>query len=223
MKYAYYFIFSQDGANSAFHESVGDSITYDLIHSQQEGQLNSPSSHIKSLLKTGLAKLPQIGFGLIMDLWRWEIFENPDRVSEWNDLWWRMHETFLGITKPTPDYNLKGEALDAAGKFHIIDNIPYIRYFLASFLQLQFYEAMCKQEPNWKGNLHDCQIRGSKRAGELLWNMMKKGTSRRWSEILKEMTGTNQIESKALLNYFEPLRVWLEQEIRRLNISNVGW
>lgn len=181
---------------------------------------------MKALLRTGLAKLPQIGFGLIMDLWRWELFENPNRVSEWNDLWWQLNENFLGVTKPHPDYNVNGEGLDAAGKFHIIDNIPYIRYFLGSFLQLQFYEAMCQQtysSSSWNGDMHHCQIRGSKRAGSLLWRMMEKGTSRHWSEILEEMTGSKQIESRPLLNYFEPLRLWLENELSRLNVNTVGW
>ncbi|ODM97383.1 Angiotensin-converting enzyme [Orchesella cincta] len=202
----------QEGANSAFHESVGDAITYDLRQHQDEPEW------IKSLLKTGLAKLPQIGFGLLMDLWRWEVFENPDKVLQWNDVWWEMNEQFLGITKPFPGYNTK-DGLDAAGKFHIIDNIPYIRYFLASFLQLQFYESMCKATENWDGNLHTCRIKGSKPAGAVLWNMMEKGTSRRWSEILEEMTGSSQIDSRPLLQYFEPLKLWLEREIRRLNLT----
>ncbi|CAL8109844.1 unnamed protein product [Orchesella dallaii] len=205
----------QEGANSAFHESVGDSITYDLRQHEDESQW------IKSLLKTGLAKLPQIGFGLLMDLWRWEVFENPNRVLQWNDVWWEMNEQFLGITKPFPGYNTK-DGLDAAGKFHIIDNIPYVRYFLASFLQLQFYEAMCKATEDWDGNLHTCRLKGSKPAGAVLWNMMEKGTSRHWTEILEETTGTQKIDSSPLLKYFEPLRLWLEQEIRRLNLT-VGW
>lgn len=210
----------QDGANTAFHEAVGDSITYDLIHYKQ----SQDKDYIQGLLRTGLAKLPQIGFGLIMDMWRWDIFEQADKVTKWNDLWWQLNEKYLGITKPAPDYNDKGEGLDAAGKFHIIDNIPYIRYFFASFLQLQFYESMCAATgTEFNGNLQNCRIRGSTQAGQILWNMMKQGTSRRWQEILMEMTGTDRIESRALLNYFDPLKIWLEREIERLNITSVGW
>lgn len=186
--------------------------------------IGSPNDFVKSILKTGLAKLPQIGYGLIMDLWRWKIFENPDKVTEWNDWWWQLNEEFLGITKPRPDYNVNGDGLDAAGKFHVIDNIPYIRYFLASFLQVQFYEAMCKaSDERWDGNLHRCEIKGSKEAGELLWSMMKQGTTRPWFQILQGMTGSSEIKSKTLLTYFEPLRTWLEYEITRNNIPTSVW
>lgn len=99
---------------------------------------------MKSLMKIGLAKLPQVGYGLIMDLWRWNVFENADAVPAWNDNWWKLNYELLGISKPEGygQNETDNDGLDAAGKFHIIDNIPYIRYFMASFLQIQFYEAM---------------------------------------------------------------------------------
>lgn len=157
------FTIFKDGANSAFQESVGDSVTYDL-----KPTFTSENSKIKSLLKTGLAKLPQVGYGLVMDLWRWNVFENEDAVSLWNQNWWDLHHEYLGVTKPAGYKIREDNVMDAAGKFHIIDNIPYIRYFLGSFLQVQFYEAMCTAA-GWKNDMHACQIRGSKDAGQLLW------------------------------------------------------
>ena len=49
--------------------------------------------------------------------------------------------------------NLKGlvspversaEDFDPAAKFHLSNNVPYIRYFVSFVIQFQFYEKMCK-------------------------------------------------------------------------------
>src|SRR2546430_12869826 len=53
------------------------------------------------------------------------------------------------------------EAFDAAAKFHIANNVPYMRYFLARILQYQFYKAACEQV-GWKGPLHRCSFYGAK-------------------------------------------------------------
>jgi len=100
-----------------------------------------------------------------MDLWRWGIFESKSSASTWNEFWWDLNYEYLGVWKPQGVPLTDG--LDATGKFHIIDNVPYMRYFLASFLQLQFFQAMC--EAGGQNNMHTCQLRGSKEAGQLLW------------------------------------------------------
>ena len=152
----------KDGANTAFHESVGDCLTYGLKSAHQDDD-----GGIENLLKIALARLPQIGFGLVMDLWRWYIFENEDKPETWNEQWWKLHEELLGISPPT-GYNTEG--LDATGKYHIVQNIPYIRYFLSSFLQLQFFEALCRHGGKEElRDLHECQLRGNEKAGTRLW------------------------------------------------------
>ncbi|CAG7704505.1 unnamed protein product [Allacma fusca] len=150
-----------------------------------------------------------------MDLWRWYVYENENSPETWNTYWWQLNYEFLGISPPT-GYTTEG--LDATGKYHVMENIPYIRYFLASFLQLQFFEALCEDYEN----IHDCQLRGNKKAGARLWRMMEKGSSEHWSVVLKEMTGFSEILSKPLLRYFEPVRSWLEAEVRKNNLT-VGW
>jgi hypothetical protein len=102
-------------------------VTYDLKPRSKKGH----DSHerpaglsMKSLFKTGLAKLPQVGFGLIMDMWRWKVFENEDAVTSWNSIWWSLNYEFLGISSPEGYQILGQDKLDPAGKFHIIDNVP---------------------------------------------------------------------------------------------------
>jgi len=38
---------------------------------------------------------------------------------------------------------------------------------------------------------------------------MSKGSSVPWPAVLKEMTGTDQLDSKPMLDYFKPLYDWL--------------
>ena len=42
-----------------------------------------------------------------------------------------------------PPVKRTGDDFDAAGKFHISNNVPYIRYFISFIVQFQFYEKMC--------------------------------------------------------------------------------
>lgn len=52
--------------------------------------------------------------------------------------------------------------------------------------------------------------------------MLKLGSSKPWQDAMEAMTGQRDILATPLLNYFEPLRVWLEAE----NIKNgdhIGW
>jgi hypothetical protein len=48
------------------------------------------------------------------------------------------------------------------------------------------------------------------------------GSSRPWPDAMEALTGQRNISARALLNYFEPLRIWLENENAR-NKEFVGW
>jgi peptidyl-dipeptidase A len=40
------------------------------------------------------------------------------------------------------------------------------------------------------------------------------GASKPWPEALEALTGEKQMDATAILEYFEPLRAWLEAEAR---------
>ena len=52
--------------------------------------------------------------------------------------------------------------------------------------------------------------------------LLKAGRARHWTEILEEMTGSRKMSAKPLLDYFEPLRRYLQHYIRAHNVP-VGW
>jgi peptidyl-dipeptidase A len=46
--------------------------------------------------------------------------------------------------------------------------------------------------------------------------MLTLGASKPWPEALKALTGEDRIDGSAILEYFAPLKVWLDAENKRL-------
>ncbi|XP_073984797.1 angiotensin-converting enzyme-like [Rhodnius prolixus] len=222
----------KDGANSAFQEAIGDTIMISVEspkHLQRIGILqNEPNEDLKIslLLHQALKKIPQLPFGLVMDKWRWNVMASKITPENYNKYWWHYRTLYEGIKPPVP----RGKYdFDAASKFHIDDNTPYIRYYLSEFLQFQLFEELCtitfedKPLQDWK--LSECDLYGSSKAGEKLRNLMSEGSSRPWYELLAELTSHKkkvQISSRSMLKYFTPLIEWLEYQIKKHDIP-IGW
>lgn len=96
----------------------------------------------------------------------------------------------------------------------------YKRYFVSLILTFQFHEALCRAS-NHTGPLHKCDIYNSKKAGEKLKNMMKKGSRVSWPIVLKEFTDgkSDRIDPTPMLEYFDPLLKWL----RKQNLTDTDW
>ena len=52
--------------------------------------------------------------------------------------------------------------------------------------------------------------------------LLEAGASKPWPEQLEAMTGSDKIDASAILQYFQPLSDWLDDEIANNNIP-VGW
>ncbi len=103
---------------------------------------------------------------------------------------------------------------DAGAKYHVPANTPYARYFLAAILQFQFHRALCR-EAGFNGPLYQCSIYGNKKAGEKLKQMLAMGLSKPWQEALKTMTGEDKMDATAIIDYFAPLKQWLDEENKK--------
>ena len=80
---------------------------------------------------------------------------------------------------------------------------------------------MCK-ESGYHGPLHRCSFYDNKAAGAKLNAMLEMGQSKPWPEALKVLTGETSIDAGALLEYFDPLKKWLDAQNASLN-STPGW
>lgn len=85
-----------------------------------------------------LMKIPQIPFEYIFDTFRWSLFSEQVSMENSNDYFWQLVEKYQGVKPPNNLFN-RQDLFDIGAKFHLADNTPYVRYFLASFLQAQIF------------------------------------------------------------------------------------
>jgi peptidyl-dipeptidase A len=205
------------GANDGFHEAIGDTIALSITpdYLQKIGLMNGvpdPAKDIGPLLKRALEKVAFLPFGYMVDQWRWQVYGGRATPENYDAAWWTLREKYQGISRPVPA--VPG-GFDAGAKFHVASDTPYARYFLADLLQFQFHRALCR-EAGYQGPLNRCSIYDNKAAGAKFQAMLTLGASKPWPEALKALTGEDRIDGSAILEYFAPLKVWLDAENKRL-------
>ena len=205
----------RNGANSGFHEAIGDAIVLSVnnpTHLKKIGFLThfTPNHEIELnfLMKMALQKLALLPFTYLVDKWRWNVFRGEITPENYNEKWWEMVKTFQGIEPPMP----RNESyFDAGALYQIATYKPYSRYYIAEFLQFQFYKSLCRLAGHL-GQLYLCDFYNSRKAGWKLKEMLALGASKHWSHTLKGLTGSDKINSSAILEYFKPLMQWLVTE-----------
>jgi peptidyl-dipeptidase A len=169
-------------------------------------------------MQRALDKVAFLPFGLLIDKWRWGVFSGKITPADYNKAWWDLRLQYQGVAPPVP----RSEAdFDPGAKYHIPSNTPYARYFLAAILQFQFHRALCR-EAGFSGPLHCCSVYNNKAAGARLAKTLAMGKSRPWPEELEALTGEKQMDATAILDYFAPLKVWLDEQNKKSG-AKVGW
>ncbi|MFJ6025015.1 M2 family metallopeptidase [Brevundimonas sp. NPDC092305] len=212
----------KNGANDGFHEAIGDFVGLSALtptYLNQIGLLQTTPGEdedIPFLLKMALDKIAFMPFGLMVDRWRWGVFDGETTPAQYNAAWSANMLKYQGLVPPgeRPD-----NAFDPGAKYHIPGNTPYTRYFLAGIYQFQFHRAACKQA-GWTGPLHRCSVYGNKEVGERFDRMLQMGQSQPWPEAMKAFTGENGNDASAITDYFQPLNVWLTRQNRG---KSCGW
>jgi peptidyl-dipeptidase A len=235
----------RDSANDGFHEAIGDTIALSVTPSYLK-RLSlidaepDPSKDIGLLLEMALDKVAFLPFGLLVDQWRWKVFDGQVTPASYNAAWWTLREKYQGVSPPVP----RSEAdFDPGAKYHVAANVPYARYFLASILQFQFHRSLCQAgglgsaetPPGSKseatdslrrranaqtGPLNRCSIYDNKEVGRRLEKMLAMGQSRPWPDALDALTGQREMDATAIVDYFAPLKKWLDEQ----NAGHpVGW
>jgi peptidyl-dipeptidase A len=212
-----------NGANDGFHEAIGDFIALSVtpeylvqIGLLDRSKVPDASKDTGLLLRQAMDKVAFLPFGLLVDKWRWGVFDGSIAPTQYNAGWNELRQQYQGITPPVQ----RSESdFDPGAKYHIPGNTPYARYFLARILQFQFYKAACDMA-GWKGPLHRCSFYGNKEVGQRLNAMLEMGASKPWPEALQAFTGTREMSGKPMLEYFAPLQTWLQEQNRG---KQCGW
>ncbi|MBV9624932.1 MAG: M2 family metallopeptidase [Acidobacteria bacterium] len=211
----------KNGANDGFHEAIGDTIALaitpeyldkiGLLHKLPPAEADMPI-----LLRQALDKVAFLPFALLIDKWRWHVFSGDIPPENYNRAWWDLRLRYQGIAPP----DARSESdFDPGAKYHVASNTPYARYFLAAIYQFQFYRALCR-EARYQGPLNRCTFFGSTKAGAKLKHMLEMGQSRPWPDAMEALTGERQADAGALLEYFAPLKKWLDEKNQG---QKLGW
>lgn len=212
----------QSGAHDGFHEAIGDTIVLSLTpkYLNSIGLVGTPAQSneavINEQMKLALDKIAFLPFGKLIDQWRWGVFSGRITPENYNQAWWDLKATYQGVA---PAVARTEQDFDPGAKYHVPGNTPYTRYFLAHILQFQFHRALC-QAAGHTGPLHECSIYGNKEAGKRYFAMLEKGQSQPWQATLKELTGTEQMDATAIIDYFAPLMGWLKEQNQG---QSCGW
>ncbi|SFU36163.1 M2 family metallopeptidase [Pseudoduganella namucuonensis] len=210
----------QNGANDGFHEAIGDTVALSMTpdYLKKIGLMEAASAgkaenaEIGELLQRALAKVAFLPFAYSVDKWRWDVYSGKTQPADYDKTWWQLREQYMGVSRPAP---IAANGFDAGAKYHVAADVPYARYFLAHMLQFQFHRALCR-EAGYTGPLHNCSIYGNEKAGAKLWKMLEMGASKPWPEALKAVSGEERIDGSALVDYFAPLKTWLDAQNRQL-------
>jgi peptidyl-dipeptidase A len=216
----------RDSANDGFHEAIGDTIALSVTpeYLVKIGLLDKTpdaSKDIGLLLARALEKVAFLPFGLMIDQWRWKVFSGEIPPDKYNQGWWDLRLKYQGVAPTIP----RTEAdFDPGAKYHVAADVPYTRYFLSFIMQFQFHRALAAAAgcPVQGSNtpLHRCSIYDNKEAGRRLNTMLAMGLSRPWQDAMFELTGQRQMDATAILDYFAPLKKWLDEQNRG---KPIGW
>ena len=214
----------QAGANDGFHEAFGDLLTLsitpdylvDIGFISEDDAEEAKQDPIGLLMKQALDGVVIVPWALMLDKWRSGVFDGEIDESNLNSSWWSLREEYQGINT---SYERSENYFDPGAKYHIPGNTPYTRYYLASIMQYQFHEALCNLI-DYDGYLHECSIYGNKEAGDRIITTMAMGQSLPWQEAFENLTGSRQLSGKSIMNYYAPLKEWLDEENKN---RTCGW
>jgi peptidyl-dipeptidase A len=90
---------------------------------------------------------------------------------------------------------------------------------VSSVIQFQFNKALCNVAQSGV-RLFKCDIDSNKIAGQKLATVLKLGSSKPWPEQLEMLTGSKNMSAEPLLEYFEPLLKYLDEQLEN---ETIGW
>jgi peptidyl-dipeptidase A len=203
----------QEGANRGFHEAIGDTIVLSITPGYMKaiGLTNeepTAESDLRYLIHIALEKVPQLAMAIVVDTWRWKVYSGDISPDHYNEGWWQQVHKYQGLTAPAVRTE---KDFDAGMFYHISYNVPFDRYFIATFLQFDFHRALCRAA-GFQGDLHRCSIYGSRIAGQQLRDTLELGASVPWPTALEKLTGHREIDASAMLDYFAPVMAWLKKQ-----------
>src|SRR5262249_7698139 len=96
----------RDGANSGFHEAIGDTVRLSLTpgYLAKIGLIHAVAPTHEALIneqmKIALDKIAFLPFGRLIDQWRWKVFAGEIKPENYNSAWWELRLRYQGVSPP---------------------------------------------------------------------------------------------------------------------------
>lgn len=201
------------GANRAYHEAIGSMMGMAAMQKPylvgrglvQEGV---ETNEVQSLLKEAMNSVVFMFFSCgTMSHFEKDLYVDNLPSDQFNARWWKYVKEYQGIVPPSE----RGEEYcDAATKTHINnDAAQYYDYALSYVILYQLHNHIAKNI--LKQDPRATNYYGQTGIGDFLKEITYPGASKDWKVVLKESTG-DELNAKAMLEYFEPLVDWLKKE-----------
>lgn len=210
----------REGANRAFHEGIGELISLaagQVPYLQRRGilppgvRINATQAMLSEALTQTVAFIPWSAG--VMTRFEYELYEKDLPPDQWQRRWWELAGRYQRVAPPSADRLTDPALCDACTKTHIIDDPGgYYDYAIATVIKYQLHEHIAtkilRQDP------HACDYHGNAEVGAFLRSILEKGATEDWRLVLREATGED-LSTRALVAYYEPLRRWLVAENRK--------
>ncbi|MBP1628069.1 MAG: Angiotensin-converting enzyme [Holophagaceae bacterium] len=207
----------RDGATTAFHEGVAELIslaTRQVPYLKTVGVL--PQDFKADEKRIMLAEALETALPFMfwasgtMTEWEAEFYGGNLPADRLNQRWWELVKDKQGVVPPSA----RGEAFcDPATKTHINDAPAYyFNYAIAFVMKYQFHDYVCRNI--LKQDVHGANYANHPEIGAWMRTWLSKGASEDWRTLLKTATG-EELSTRAMKAYFEPLTQWLQAENAR--------
>jgi len=199
------------GADQDLLVALGGAITLSLTprHLMELGLLEDvdlENAHIAFLVSQALDTIGRTPFGLVVDKWKTQVFSGATPAALYNKSWWDLRRRYEGIRPASPrsdtDFD-SGSIRDV-----LTDQLNTPNLFI-DVLKFQTHKTLC-QIAGFEGPLSECSIYRSSKAGIRLMEMMAIEAGAPRHRLLSFLSGGRRLDAAALLEYFQPLRVWLD-------------
>ena len=205
----------RQGANRAYHEGIGSmmglaSLQRRFLVGRKLVPADAKIDSIAHLFQEALSYVVFVPFAAgTMTRFEHALYAEHLPADKLNETWWALTRKYQGIVPPSPRDERWADALT---KTHINDDpAQYYDYALSYALIFQLHDHIArkilKQDP------HDTDYHGSREVGNFLKRLMAPGGTRPWRDALRESTGS-ELDAKAMVDYFQPLYVWLQEQNR---------
>ena len=205
-------IILREGANRGFHESFGyliglASLQQPFLEQMKLIPKNANVDEITVLFKQALEYIVFIPWSAgVMTEFEHELYSKNLPIDQFNKKWWELKLKYQGIVPPS---ERDERYCDAASKTHINnDAAQYYDYAISYVLLFQFHEYISSKILNQ--DPHQSNYYGSKEVGKFLYDIMVKGASVNWRELLKRSIGSD-MSAISMVNYFSELKDYLHK------------